>query len=317
MSARMIDLAGGAPPRRRALVTGASGFIGRNVLQALVGRGFEVHAVSSQRQDHSEDVVWHLADLLDPAASVDLLERVAATHLLHLAWYAEPGAFWSSPLNVRWLEASLALLRAFAATGGQRFVGAGTCAEYDWSIAGLCTEGDTPLAPQTLYGECKRSFHAVAERLCDAAQMPSVAWGRIFFLYGPHEHAERLIPSVARALLEGREALCTEGRQRRDFMHSRDVGEAFAALLDSRVEGPVNIASGEAPSIAEIVGLVAEACARPELVSLGALPSRPNEPELLVADVRRLHRDVGFSPTLGLREGVFETVEWWREQLAR
>jgi nucleoside-diphosphate-sugar epimerase len=312
----MTDLAGGAPPRRRALVTGASGFIGRNVLQALARRGFEVHAVSSRPRQDGDDVSWHVVDLLNPAASAELVQRIAATHLLHLAWYAEPGAFWGSPANVRWLEASLALLRAFADAGGRRVVGAGTCAEYDWSIAGLCSEADTPLAPQTLYGECKRSLHAVAERLYAGAEMPSLAWGRIFFLYGPHEHSQRLIPSVALALLEGREAQCTDGAQQRDFMHCHDVAEAFAALLDGRVEGPVNIASGHAASIAEIVMLVAEACARPELVRLGALPARPNEPDLLVADVGRLREEVGFAGARSLREGVFETVEWWRGRLA-
>ena len=53
--------------------------------------------------------------------------------LIHLAWYAEHGKYWTSPENVRWVEASLALLRGFAAAGGRRVVMAGTCAEYEWS----------------------------------------------------------------------------------------------------------------------------------------------------------------------------------------
>ena len=57
---------------------------------------------------------------------------MAPTHLLHLAWYAEPGLFWRSPENLRWVEASLRLLRAFAEHGGQRAVMAGSCAEYAW-----------------------------------------------------------------------------------------------------------------------------------------------------------------------------------------
>jgi nucleoside-diphosphate-sugar epimerase len=317
MSAPMTDLVPGVPPVRRALVTGASGFIGRHAVAALSDRGFEVHAVSSRPHEDGEGVAWHVVDLLEAGAPEELLGRIAPTHLLHLAWYAEPGAFWTAPANVQWLEASLALLRAFAAAGGKRVVAAGSCAEYDWSTAGVCREADTPLAPQTLYGECKRSLCAVAEQLYAAERMPSFAWGRIFFLYGSHEHAQRLIPSVALALLEGREAACTEGLQRRDFMDTRDAGEAFAALLDGEAEGPVNIASGQAVSIAEIVSLVAEACARPELVRLGALPSRPGEPELLVADVDRLRKEVGFAPSHDLREGLFETVAWWRERLSR
>lgn len=297
-------------------MTGAGGFIGRHTLLALYRRGFEVHAVSSRPRPQHEDVAWHVADLLDPSACAQLAERVACTHLLHLAWYAKPGAFWTAPENVQWLESSLELLRAFAANGGRRVVGAGTCAEYDWSSAGICRERTTPLVPRTLYGECKRSLHALAERLFDASGMPSMAWGRIFFLYGPHEHRERLVPSVALALLEGREALCTDGHQLRDFMHCADVAEAFVALLESEAEGPVNIASGEAISIAEVVSLLGAECERPELVRLGALPARPDDPEMLVADVSRLHDEVGFSAARPLQQGLSETVAWWREQLA-
>jgi nucleoside-diphosphate-sugar epimerase len=313
----MSDLGPGARSERRALVTGAGGFIGRNAVRALVERGFEVHAVGTHPRESSDGVTWHVADLLDTAAAAELVERVRASHLLHLAWYAEPGLFWSSPINVRWLEASLVLLREFAEGGGQRAVGAGTCAEYDWSGDGVCHERDTPLAPNTLYGECKRSLHAVVERLYGASGGPSLAWGRIFFLYGPHEDPRRLVPSVALALLKGREAPCTEGLQRRDFMHCVDVGDAFAALLDGGVQGPVNIASGQAVSIAEVVSLVGDACARPELVRLGELPARPGDPDLLVADAARLRDEVGFTASWSLRDGIAETVAWWRGQLAR
>jgi nucleoside-diphosphate-sugar epimerase len=255
-----------------------------------------------------------VADLLDARACVELVERVRPSHLLHLAWYAEPGALWASPANVAWLQAGLELVQLFAAAGGQRFVGAGTCAEYDWSGSGICREAETPLAPRTLYGECKRSLHGVTERLYAEPGMPSIAWGRIFFLYGPHEHPQRLVPSVARALLEGREAPCTDGRQHRDFMHCSDVAEAFAALVDGEVEGAVNIASGDAVTVAEVVSVIGEACGRPELVRLGALPQRPDDPAALVADTVRLREEVGFTADRSLREGIFDTVAWWREQ---
>jgi nucleoside-diphosphate-sugar epimerase len=313
----MTDSVAGGPPDRRVLVTGASGFIGRNALPALRRRGFDVHAVSSRPQTDSEAVSWHMTDLLDPRACAELVEEVQPTHLLHLAWYAEPGAFWTSPANVPWLQASLELVRLFAAAGGQRFVGAGTCAEYDWSAAGICRETETPLAPHTLYGECKRSLHAVTERLYAAAGMPSLAWGRIFFLYGPHEHPQRLVPAVARALLEGREALCTDGRQQRDFMHCSDVAEAFAALMDCQAEGAVNIATGQPVTVADVVSLVGEACGRPELVRLGALPQRPDDPPALLADTARLRQEVGFIAERSLRDGIFETVAWWREHATR
>src|SRR5439155_6654344 len=132
-----------------------------------------------------------------------LLAAVRPTHLLHLAWIATPGVYWTSPENHRWVEASLHLLRCFAAGGGRRAVLTGTCAEYDWSAAGVCHETQTPLRPTTVYGVCKDELRRRAEEVCRAAGV-SLAWARLFFLYGPGEHPARLFPGVVQALRAGR-----------------------------------------------------------------------------------------------------------------
>ncbi len=309
---------------RRVLVTGAGGFIGRHAIAALLARGYEVHAVGRTsapgvEQLQADGVRWHAGDLLGATAAEELMGEIAPTHLLHFAWYAEPGRFWSSPENVRWLEASLRVLRAFAAAGGgRRAVLAGTCAEYDWATAGATgrlLEGVTPLAPATLYGHCKQALREVVESLYALPDSPSLAWGRIFFLYGPDEHPARLVASVIGALLRGEVAPCSHGLQERDFLHVADVAAAFVALLDSPVRGAVNIGSGESVTIAELVGLVGRECGSPELVRLGALPARPGEPHALVADVTRLREEVGFAAARTLEEGVRETVAWWRRKL--
>jgi nucleoside-diphosphate-sugar epimerase len=305
---------------RRVLVTGAGGFLGRQTIAPLLARGYEVHAVGrgsapEVEQLHADGVRWHAGDLLDATAAEDLTREIAPTHLLHFAWYAEHGRFWDSQENVRWLEASLRLLRAFAAGGGRRAVLAGTCAEYDWSVAGRLKEGVTPLAPATLYGQCKQALHQVAESMWASSDSPTLAWGRIFFLYGPHEQSTRLVASVIGALLKGEIAPCSHGLQERDFLHVADVAGAFVALLDSPVGGAVNIGSGENVRIADVVAMVAEICGRRDLLRLGALPARPGEPHELVADVARLGAEVGFVPARTLEQGIRETVAWWRGQL--
>src|SRR5438093_4004920 len=159
----------------------------------------------------------HKADLFDAAAVAEAIKCVRPSHLLHLAWTTEPGSYWTTPDNVRWLEASLALLRAFAAHGGERVVMAGTCAEYDWA-EGICRENATPLRPVSLYGVCKNALREVSEALAARLGLRA-AWGRVFFLYGPHEHPRRLVAAVITSLLRGEPALCSEGMQRRDFLH--------------------------------------------------------------------------------------------------
>ena len=166
--------------RKRVIVTGGTGFIGRHCLPALLASGHEVHAISSRTPSAAVDGAhWHQADLFDAARTTALLGELRPDYLLHLAWYSKHGLFWQALENLDWLGASLSLLRAFIACGGQRIVCAGSCAEYDWT-SGRCFEDSTPLRGQSLYGVSKHAFHLVAD---DAARRTgiSLAWGRIFF----------------------------------------------------------------------------------------------------------------------------------------
>src|SRR5262249_26712895 len=138
----------------RLLITGATGFLGVPcVLRASTE--FEVHALARQRRTLAPRVFSHSCDLFDTDRVTALLAAVRPTHLLHLAWIATPGVYWTSPENHRWVEASKHLLATFAECGGHRAVVAGTCAEYDWSGNGVCRERETPTQPGTLYGQCK------------------------------------------------------------------------------------------------------------------------------------------------------------------
>jgi nucleoside-diphosphate-sugar epimerase len=295
----------------RVLITGASGFIGRPAAAALAAMGAEVHGVAREAGD-LESVEWHSADLLDPAATEAVMDRIRPTYLLHLAWNAEPGVFWTAPDNADWLRASVHLVQRFAEAGGERVVIGGSCAEYDWSF-GHCVENATPLLPATLYGACKHALATAASAYCRRMGV-SFADGRIFFLYGPREHPARLVSSVARALVAGDEARVTSGEQVRDFMHVDDCGSAFAALLTSNVEGPVNIATGEPVRIRDVVTLLGELAGRPDRIALGAIPDRHGDPPILTADVTRLRNEVGWRPAFDLRSGLDATIAWWRTQ---
>lgn len=297
------------------LVTGGSGFIGLPLLAELMRRGQEVHALSSRATPPAlEGVRWHRADLGDEASVRALLAELRPERLVHLAWYVEHGRFWSAPENVLWVERSLALLRAFAAAGGRRAVLLGTCAEYSWEDADEpLSELTSPLAPATLYGVAKDTLRRLASAYAQQEGF-ELAWGRLFFLYGPREAPARLVASVIRALLAGEPAETASGTQRRDFLHVDDVAGALAALLERPVVGPVNIASGNAVVLADVVDLIGRELGRPELVRRGALPDRPGEPPLLAADVTRLREEVAFCPLVSLEDGIAAAVAWWRER---
>jgi nucleoside-diphosphate-sugar epimerase len=301
----------------KVLVTGASGFIARHALAPLAERGYEVHAVRSRQPSGdaaATGAIWHECDLLDGPQARALVNSLRPTHLLHFAWYATPGKFWTAAENLQWVGASINLFQAFAESGGERIVAAGTCAEYEWGSDQSCSELATPLRPATLYGTCKHSTRAVLEAFA-AESGVSAAWGRVFFLYGPHEHPQRLVSSVIRSLLHDGPSLCSHGEQVRDFLYVRDVADAFVALLASHVSGAVNIASGNPVRLKTIIYKIAEKLNRSNLVQLGAVSAPPEEPKVLVADVTRLRREVGWSPAYTLDAGLDATISWWRGQM--
>ena len=285
------------------LITGASDFIGAHARE-LASAGWSIHAPSSKELD--------LLD--DPNIVREKVAAIGATHLLHFAWYAVPGKFWTSEENYRWVGATMALARGFADGGGKRIVAAGTCAEYDWNF-GTCIEGTTPCVPATPYGVAKDATRRLLESFTRQRSV-SFAWGRIFFPYGPREHSDRLVPSVVRSLLDGGKASVTEGLQARDFLHVRDAASAFVALLQSGVEGAVNIGTGKAVRVRDVVAAVARELHAEDRVVYGALPMREGDPPLLVADASRLRNEAGWTPQFNLEFGVKDTIAWWKTCLS-
>jgi nucleoside-diphosphate-sugar epimerase len=234
-----------------------------------------------------------------------LVDEVRASHLLHLAWHAVPGGVWNASENEAW-AATIGLAEDFAAAGGSRAVFAGTCAEYAWGAPGPLRE-DAPLRPASRYGACKDAARRGVEGL-DVA----TAWGRVFHVYGPGDDPRRLVGGVARAILAGERAATTAGDQVRDFLHVDDVAGAFAALAAGDVRGAVNVASGAGVTVRRIAELTAAAAGGPGLLDVGAIEPRPGDPARLVADVARLREEVGYSPAIGLEDGIAATVAWLR-----
>lgn len=299
---------------KRVLVTGAAGLVGRHTLAPLVARGYEVHAVSRGGELPALGVQWHNADLLDPLAIRDLIRTVAPTDLLHAAWVMTPGTYVSSPENLAWVRSTLTLLEAFAAGGGRRAAVTGTCFEYDWSD-GLCSE-QTPLRPKTLYGAAKAGLQLVAQAYARQSGF-TLAWARLFLLYGPHEHQARLVASVTRSLLLNEAARCSHGEQVRDFLYVQDAADALVEVLDRGIDGPINVASGQRTLLKDLIHRIADLLGHRELVQLGTIPVPPDESALVVADIGRLRRETGWAPSYDLDRGLAETIEWWRKVLGR
>lgn len=299
---------------KKTLVTGASGFIGRHTLSLLLKAGHEVHAISFRKKPKSDTRInWHQADLKNSSQTQDLIGKIQPTHLLHFAWCAEPGKFWTDPENTQWVESSLDLIKFFHAEGGKRMVISGSCAEYEWNKE-IYSEKTSPEKPATLYGKCKQELQIKAESFCHEVGL-SLCWGRIFFVYGPHEHPARLVSSVVHSLLKNEPVECSHGKQIRDLLFVEDVASGFVSILENEIRGIVNIGSGEGVALKDVIKTIGDKIGHSHLIRMGSLPSPQNDPPILVADTKRLIEEVGWTPRFDINAGLDRTIQWWKSVL--
>lgn len=296
---------------KKVLITGASGFIGSHVAAELLQRGYEVHAVvHSAALPEQPGLVLHKLNLLEQAAVEAFLAEHRFESLIHLAWYVGPKCHVHR-LNVDWVAASLHLLQAFARHGGQTFLGAGTCSEYEYQY-GYLTEELTPTNPGTLYGNGKNALYHMARLLC-AQEGLAFKWPRIFNCYGPHEKPQRLMASVICSCLRGEDVRVSDCLQYQDYLHVEDTASGIVDVFESEVQGAVNICSGRAVQLREIVCMIAELTAFEGNILWGAVPAAFRD-ELVAGNNQKL-KSIGWAPRYTLDEGLNQTINWWKQHV--
>lgn len=294
----------------KVLVTGANGFVGRQVLPLLKAAGWEVHALS--RGDASaKGIRFHRGNILEPGAAEFLMEAVRPSHLMHLAWVTTHNEYWESPENEDWLSASQQLISSFYAFGGQKAVLVGSCAEYDWSAPGPYREDSSPLRPASRYGQAKlRLLEALQEG--EKKHGWSFAWARLFFLFGPFEGQLRFIPQCIRAALNGESLKAGSPDFVRDYLYTKDAAAGLVSLLESRAQGAYNLASGISLRIGSLCQEIEAAVGQPLKVEFDKNLVVAATSNCLVADTAKIRRDLTWRPAHSLAEALKETVEWWK-----
>jgi nucleoside-diphosphate-sugar epimerase len=121
-----------------------------------------------------------------------------------------------------------------------------------------------------------------------------------------------LVPQTILSLLKGEPALSGPGEQTRDLLHVEDVASAFVALLESDVQGPVNIGSGSPVTLRDVVSRIGKLMSAPELLKIGGRPGNPADPTTLIPCVARLQKEVGWQSTISIDAGLAQTIEYWK-----
>lgn len=297
----------------RALVLGATGFIGSHVVRALLDRGHTVTALVRQ----GSPAMWRLAPLLDavqviPFRELEPLSLPEADLCFNLA---------SSGLNDRWTGAeplaagnlgiALRLMEGCSRSGIRRFIHAGSGFEYGNTGSPLCEED--PTRPSSPYGMAKVAATKGVLRQAERLGMDALVL-RPFSAFGPMEGFHRFVPQLMRCLLEEDPLALTPGEQVRDYLFVEDLARAFVCAAEVPWGGRriFNVCGPECMSLRAFVErLCAAVHGRMELFRFGELPYRPTEMMFYVGDDRRFRELTGWAPELSVEEGLRRTHVWY------
>jgi dTDP-6-deoxy-L-talose 4-dehydrogenase (NAD+) len=269
----------------KIFLTGASGFVGRQILRHLLAAGHEVTVAvrpgSLQR-----------AGL--PASSVNVVltrdlfaeretwwQRALVGHdtLIHAAWYVDPRNYQRSRLNFICTVGSVVMARAAAKAGVKHIIGVGTCMEY--RLPSTRIQPDAPLGPSTIYSASKLATYFMLQRHAALAGQ-TFTWCRLFYLHGEAEQPGRLAPYVRACIERGEHARLSAGTQLRDYLDVAEAGRMIAAIAETRQDGVVNICSGRPTTVRLFAERIADTYGRRDLLIFSSDPIPPHDPAAVV-----------------------------------
>lgn len=269
----------------RILLTGATGFVGRQILKVLESQGHETHIIVRPGWKKRIEISNKLTQVIE---TPDLCQETFdwwcnvlqdITTIIHAAWYAEPGKYLTSPKNLDHLINILQLAKAANAAQVRRFVGLGTCIEYQLTDEILTLE--TPLEPTNPYSAAKvAAYHSLLQYF--AHTDINFLWCRLFYLYGDGEDTRRLVPYLHQKLSRGEVADLSSGTQIRDFIDVKDAAKMIVDGTFSQETGVANICTGQGRSVKKLAQEIASIYDREDLLNFGARPDNLVDPPIII-----------------------------------
>ncbi len=291
-------------------ITGGTGFVGTHLVAKLHAQGHRLLVLTRKAKADPalarlpQDVATLQGDCGHAGAWQPQLAEFQPQACVHLAWEGIPR--YDAETSIRNLRQGLEVLAAVASVGCPLVLAAGSGWEYGLH-AGKKSEGMPP-QPFNAFGAAKTALQSLGSELAKE-QGRRFIWTRVFYVYGPGQRSESLIPYLIRCGREGKNPELKNPSARNDFIYIDDVVEAMSRLLaHPTAQGIYNIGSGHAAPIQEIVEHVMRAFGRPFEFGSRATPSATDAFSGSFADIEKLTAAVGWQPQTTLAEGVQKTI---------
>ena len=334
------DHAGGALRVGQVLVTGAAGFIGAHLCQALLARGEQVIGLDNLNPYYDPALKqarlaaltgrgaggatpgafsFHRIDLSDHAAVLALMAaNPGIDRVAHLG--AQAGVRWSLEAPFAYTAANvtghLAMLEGMRRSEGRirHMVYASTSSVYGVRSDGAFREGDRVDEPASLYAATKAAGELMSRTYNSLYRLPLTGL-RFFTVYGPWGRPDMAYWLFTEAMLKGQPIrLFNQGRMRRDFTFVDDIVAGIVAVLDHPpADGGhrlYNIGNSHPEELLDMVGMLEELLGVKAIREF--LPMQAGDVPATFADITAMRRDFGWQPVTDLRTGLGRFVDWWR-----
>ncbi|WP_339762616.1 NAD(P)-dependent oxidoreductase [uncultured Hoeflea sp.] len=267
------------------LVTGASGFVGTQIVNRLADKGHDLRLVcrppSARRlaSRFADATILECEDLFAQSAGDWAESCRGADAIIHAAWYVDPADYLDSEKNAACVSGTFRMAQGAVRAGVGHFVGIGTCMEY--ALPSERLDINAPTGPSTVYGGCKLATFDILDHFLRSTQV-DFSWCRLFYLFGEGENEKRLYPYLKRCLEAGETARLGAGTQLRDYMDVAEAGARIADVIDTGQVGAINICSGLPVSIRQFAESVADRYGRRDLLEFGTHQPHPRDPSAVV-----------------------------------
>jgi len=302
----------------RSLVTGASGFIGANLVRRLLKDGHEVHVFlrpghSAWRLEEVRSKIHiHLIDICGRHLA-GIVKDIRPKWVFHLAAH---GAYSSQTDARRIIQTNIVgtvnLVEACLAAGFESFVNTGSSSEYGFK--NHAPSEDEPLEPNSLYAVSKAAatFFCRYTALSRRVHLPTL---RLYSVYGAFEEPTRLMPTLIMKGLEGKWPPLVSPNVARDFVYVEDVVEACLRAAEKRGGDPgaiYNVGSGVQTSMRQVAAIARLVLGIKAKAAWGTMPDRQWDTHIWRSDIRKIKKELGWKPQTGFEKGLRLMAEWLR-----
>lgn len=305
-----------------ALVTGANGFVGANLVHALLSRGYTVHAIVRpdsnvwRLENVIEQITLHKSEITDAEKIQKIIQKILPNYVFHTVHYGgNSGQTDTEKVRKVIIEGTAILYDACLKVKTiKSIVNTGSSSEYGSKEEPM--EENMSLEPNTEYAVAKVWATYYGRHLAREKNLPIIT-ARLFNVYGLYEHRNRFMTEVILACLKGEQPVLTNPKTKRDFIFVCDVVDALINISNNGKPGEIyNVGTGKESSLEEAVKLIIKYTGYKNVLKWGTMDDRKFDTIHWRADISHTKNILGWEAKYDLEEGIKETVSWFRENLS-